>query len=57
MAKDPVCEMQVDERYPPAVSTYKGKQYYFCCEDCKQKFESDPEKYLQDEEESSSHTE
>jgi YHS domain-containing protein len=24
---------------------YKGKKVYFCCEDCKAKFEADPEKY------------
>jgi YHS domain-containing protein len=25
---------------------YKGKKVYFCCEDCKKKFEAEPEKYL-----------
>lgn len=24
---------------------YKGKKVYFCCADCKAKFEADPEKY------------
>jgi YHS domain-containing protein len=24
---------------------YKGKKVYFCCPDCKAKFEADPEKY------------
>jgi YHS domain-containing protein len=27
-------------------STYKGKTYYFCCKDCKPKFDADPEKYV-----------
>ena len=27
-------------------SEYKGKTYYFCCEDCKAKFDKDPEKYV-----------
>ncbi len=53
MVKDPVCKMQIDKRHPPASTVYKGKEYYFCCEDCKLKFESDPEKYLQDEDEES----
>jgi len=25
---------------------YKGKKVYFCCADCKTKFEADPEKYI-----------
>ena len=25
---------------------YKGKKVYFCCPDCKGKFEADPEKYI-----------
>jgi YHS domain-containing protein len=25
---------------------YKGKKVYFCCADCKEKFEKEPEKYL-----------
>ena len=25
---------------------YKGKRVYFCCPDCKAKFEADPEKYI-----------
>jgi YHS domain-containing protein len=25
---------------------YKGKKVYFCCAECKQKFEQDPQKYV-----------
>ncbi len=25
---------------------YKGKKVYFCCADCKAKFDADPEKYI-----------
>ena len=25
---------------------YKGKTYYFCCQDCVPKFKADPEKYI-----------
>lgn len=25
--------------------TYKGKKYYFCCNDCLSKFKANPEKY------------
>lgn len=46
MARDLVCGMEVDKRHPPARWTYKGKEYVFCCEQCKKAFQKDPEKYL-----------
>ncbi|MCM8786412.1 MAG: YHS domain-containing protein [Candidatus Omnitrophica bacterium] len=27
---------------------YKGKLYFFCCPGCKEKFKSNPEKYLKE---------
>lgn len=27
-------------------STYKGKTYYFCCPECKPKFDKNPAKYI-----------
>lgn len=38
MAIDPVCNMYVDERQPPATSTVAGRTYYFCAVACKQAF-------------------
>jgi YHS domain-containing protein len=46
MAKDPVCNMQVDEQKAAATSSYKGQTYYFCAKTCKESFDKDPEKYL-----------
>lgn len=46
MAVDPVCNMDVEPSKAAAKSSYKGKDYYFCAEMCKQKFDTDPEKYL-----------
>ena len=46
MAKDPVCNMDVDEKKAPATADYKGKTYYFCAPGCKRRFEQDPEKFL-----------
>jgi len=46
MAKDPVCNMTVDEKKAAATWTYKGKTYYFCAVGCKVAFEKNPEKYL-----------
>jgi Cu+-exporting ATPase len=44
--KDPVCGMTVN----PATAKHKyqhaGKDYFFCCAGCVQKFSADPEKYL-----------
>jgi Cu+-exporting ATPase len=47
MAKDPVCGMNVEESKAAAISLYKGKTYYFCAKVCKEAFDKDPEKYLQ----------
>jgi len=46
MAKDPVCNMSVDEKKAAATSVYKGKTYYFCANACKEKFDKDPQKFL-----------
>ena len=46
MAKDPVCEMEVNEREAAAKYEYKGKTYYFCAVGCKEKFAQNPEKFL-----------
>ena len=46
MAVDPVCSMDVEPDKAAAKSTYQGKDYYFCAEMCKEKFDRDPEKYL-----------
>jgi YHS domain-containing protein len=45
MAKDPVCNMEVDERSAEFKSHYARKTYYFCSEECKNQFESSPEQY------------
>lgn len=46
MAKDPVCNMMVDEQKAAATSVYKGTTYYFCAKICKEKFDKDPEKFV-----------
>ncbi|MFZ5907451.1 MAG: YHS domain-containing protein [Nitrospirota bacterium] len=49
VAKDPVCNMEVDEKKAAATSVYKGETYYFCAKICKEKFEKEPEKYIKKE--------
>lgn len=46
MAKDPVCNMDIDEKKASSRSTYKGKTYFFCAKGCKDKFDKDPEKFI-----------
>lgn len=47
MAKDPVCEMQVEESKAAAQAEYKGQTYYLCSFKCKDKFVADPKKYIE----------
>ncbi|HKE00984.1 MAG TPA: YHS domain-containing protein [Planctomycetota bacterium] len=53
VAEDPVClyygdlpcvRVHVDASTPR--TTYKGVTYYFCAEDCREKFERDPERFI-----------
>lgn len=46
MAIDPICRMQVEEDQAAATAEHDGKQYYFCSQGCKEKFEQDPERYI-----------
>jgi len=45
MAKDPVCGMTIDENHAAARSEYQGQTFYFCSQDCKNKFDRDPATY------------
>ena len=45
---DPVCKMVIDEKDAAGTSVYKGKTYYFCAESCKEDFDKDPEKFLEE---------
>jgi YHS domain-containing protein len=46
MAKDLVCDMDVDEKTAKWKTTYQGKTYYFCAPGCKKEFEANPQKYV-----------
>jgi YHS domain-containing protein len=54
MTKDPVCGMQVDENKAPATSSYQGKKYSFCGQECKEKFDGQPQHYAQSTQQGSS---
>ena len=44
--KDPVCGMSVNPATAKHRFQHAGKEYYFCCAGCVQKFSADPAKYL-----------
>ena len=44
---DPVCKMTIEDADAAATSTYKGATYYFCANQCKKKFDENPEAYLE----------
>lgn len=44
---DPVCGMVINPFEALAQTTYRGETYYFCSDECKQKFDKKPEKYIE----------
>ncbi len=57
MPRDLVCGMEIEKEQAAGVSSYKGKEYYFCSKNCKQKFEQDPENYIRSGVDSETQTE
>ncbi len=45
MAKDPVCNMTVNEKKAKYVSETNGTKVYLCSSVCKQQLEQNPSKY------------
>ena len=45
---DPVCGMAVETESTAAMTTFNGRQYYFCAEGCLHAFEQNPCRYLTD---------
>lgn len=43
---DPVCGMSFDEEEAVATAELEGDTYYFCSEECKEEFETDPEDFV-----------
>lgn len=45
MVKDPVCGMTIDQSDAAARSTYQGRTYFFCSQQCKDTFDRNPSAY------------
>ena len=45
MQTDPVCGMQVDDQKATAKSQFQGTNYCFCSDECKRKFDQQPQQY------------
>lgn len=46
MGLDPVCRMEVNPASAEAQSEWGGQAFYFCSEECKLKFDANPERYI-----------
>ncbi len=46
MVRDPACLMELDPRKAKAMVEYNGRSYYFCSEQCKEKFLAQPDTFI-----------
>lgn len=46
---DPVCGAQVDDKNVQATGSHAGKEYSFCSQACKDKFDRSPERYVKNQ--------
>jgi Cu+-exporting ATPase len=47
MTTDPVCGMRIDERTTEYQTQFAGRKYFFCSEECRKEFESDPAEFVE----------
>ena len=46
--KDPVCGMQMEPDEVASETNYEGKSYYFCSDECRKKWDANPERYARE---------
>ncbi|MGD2127493.1 MAG: YHS domain-containing protein [Desulfobacteraceae bacterium] len=44
---DPVCGMNVPPGRVHLITSYRGRSFFFCAEDCRKAFELNPDAYLE----------
>jgi YHS domain-containing protein len=47
MVTDPVCGMQINKVYAAAQAEFQGQTYYFCVQECKDKFAANPAAFVE----------
>jgi P-type Cu+ transporter len=47
LATDPVCGMEIEKAEAAASLQHEGATYWFCMEDCRDRFQADPAQFLQ----------
>ena len=47
--QDPVCGMEIEKETAEGPAEHMGKTFYFCSTGCKEKFEKEPMKYMNNE--------
>jgi YHS domain-containing protein len=47
MTTDPVCGMKVNEKESEFHTQFAGRKYFFCSDNCRQEFESEPDAYVE----------
>jgi Cu+-exporting ATPase len=46
--KCPVCGMEMEPDLVASETNYEGKSYYFCSDECRKKWDADPERYARE---------
>jgi Cu+-exporting ATPase len=46
MGLDPVCKMEVNPASAAAQSEWGGQTFYFCSKECKDRFDADPTRFV-----------
>ena len=46
--KCPVCGMELESDEVASETNYEGKSYYFCSDECRKRWDADPERYAKE---------
>jgi YHS domain-containing protein len=46
--KCPVCGMEMEPDQVASETNYEGRSYYFCSDECRTKWDADPERYARE---------